>query len=156
MWTFIMRSTGLLFRASWRLTLYYAQALEKVNSKWDSCCSCSLVREMTRGSGWSWRKKQERKKTRRLWKPLPKKSRKRSRFGGEYCRNSPDRQEAPVSITFGRHVSNQFKLIYSESWRRELLIGIYMSRIGRGGGPGGSRVFWTPPPKMYWVTSAKL
>jgi hypothetical protein len=53
-------------------------------------------------------------------------------------------------------VSNQFKLIYSESWRRELLIGIYMSRIGRGGGPGGSRVFWTPPPKIYWVTSAKL
>jgi hypothetical protein len=29
-------------------------------------------------------------------------------------------QEAPVSITFGRHVSNRLKIIYSESSRREL------------------------------------
>jgi len=48
----------------------------------------------------------------------------------------------------GRHVSNRLKIIYSESWCRELSIGIYMSRIGGGGGPGGSNVFWTPPPKF--------
>jgi len=26
----------------------------------------------------------------------------------------------------------------------------------RGGGAGGSRVFWTPPPKIYWVTPTKF
>ena len=65
-------------------------------------------------------------------------------------------QEGVGSITFGRHVSNQLKIIYSESWCRELSIGIYMSRIGGGGGPGGPRMFWTPPPKVYWVTPTKF
>ena len=37
-------------------------------------------------------------------------------------------------------VKNRLKFIYSESWRRELSIGIYMCPIGGGGGLGGSRV----------------
>jgi hypothetical protein len=60
-------------------------------------------------------------------------------------------QEAAESITFGRHVSNRSKFIYSESWRQELSIAIYMSQIGVvGEGVGGSggiqSLFWTPPP----------
>ena len=51
------------------------------------------------------------------------------------------RQEAAESINFGRHVSNQLKIIF-RSWRRELSIGMYMSRIGGGWvGPGGSKFF---------------
>jgi len=50
-------------------------------------------------------------------------------------------QEGVGSIIFGRHVSNRKFIIYSESWRRELSIGIYMGPIGGGwvggGGPGG-------------------
>ena len=42
---------------------------------------------------------------------------------------------------FKQHVSNRLKLIYSESWRQELLIGIYMGPIGGGGNP---EFFGTP------------
>ena len=42
-------------------------------------------------------------------------------------------QEAAESMTsIGQHLSNRLKFIYSESWRRELLIGTYMSQIGGG------------------------
>ena len=67
----------------------------------------------------------------------------------------PSNQEGVRSKTFGRHASNRFNFIYSESWRQELSIGIYMSRIG-GGVRGGAEFFGPPPPKYYWVTPAKF
>jgi len=47
-------------------------------------------------------------------------------------------------MTFRRHVSNQLRTIYLKSWRQELSIGIYMSRIRRGGkgSPDVVVVFW--------------
>ena len=51
----------------------------------------------------------------------------------------PSNQEGVRSKTFGRHASNRFNFIYSESWRQELSIGINMDQIGEGGGRGGSR-----------------
>jgi len=67
-------------------------------------------------------------------------------------------QEGAGIIIFGRHVQIPIKNIYSESSCQELLIGIYiyMVPIGGGGGPGGFRVFWTPPPKIYWATPTKF
>jgi hypothetical protein len=44
-------------------------------------------------------------------------------------------------------VSNRLKLIYSESWRQKLSIGIYMGPIGGVGGSGGVQSFWPPPSK---------
>ena len=57
-------------------------------------------------------------------------------------------QEGVGSITFGRHVSNRLKCIYTESWRRELLIGIFMDPIG-GGGEGGGSEFLGPPLQKF-------
>jgi len=57
-------------------------------------------------------------------------------------------QEGVGSITFGRHVSSQLKSIYSESWRRELSIGIYGGWIGGGGGRGGPE-FLGPPLQKF-------
>ena len=73
-------------------------------------------------------------------------------------------QEAPVSTTFGRHVSNQLKFIYLESWRWELSIGAYIyvyiyihissdrtalwvrsDGIGGGGGGRGGPELFGPP-----------
>jgi hypothetical protein len=53
-------------------------------------------------------------------------------------------QEGVGSETFGRHVPNRLKLIYSESWRRELSIGICMGPIGGEGGLGGGQSFSDP------------
>ena len=55
------------------------------------------------------------------------------------------RQEAAESITFGRHVSNRLKIIYSESSCRELSIDICMGRIGGGGLGGVIRVLFLEP-----------
>ena len=49
-------------------------------------------------------------------------------------------------------MSNQLKIIYSESWRRELSIGIYMGPIegeGVGGVVGGGPESFGPPPKKF-------
>ena len=64
-------------------------------------------------------------------------------------------QEAPISITFGRHVSNQLKVIYSESSHRDLLIDICMGPIG-GGGSGGVQSFLDPPSKTLLGHSYKI
>jgi hypothetical protein len=65
-------------------------------------------------------------------------------------------QEAPVSITFGRHVSNRLKIIYTESSRRDLSIDICMGRIGGGGGVGGCPSFVAPPSKNLLDHSYKI
>ena len=57
-------------------------------------------------------------------------------------------QEAAESITFGRHLSNRLRFIYSESWRRELSIGIYMGPIG-GRGSGGGQILFGPPLQTF-------
>ena len=57
-------------------------------------------------------------------------------------------QEAPVSKTFGRHVSNRSRIRYSESSRRDLSIDICMGPIGGGGGGWGGSVFFYPPTKF--------
>ena len=71
-------------------------------------------------------------------------------------------QEAAESITFGRHLSNRLRFIYSESWRRELSIGINMSRIREGGGVspdvilvlgGGDQFFPGPLPRNFNISS---
>ena len=64
-------------------------------------------------------------------------------------------QEAPVSITFGRHVSNRLKIIYSEILCRELSIGVYMGRIGEGWSPDGFSVF-LGSPVFFWITSTEI
>jgi len=57
-------------------------------------------------------------------------------------------QEGVGSISFGRHVSNQLKFIYLESWCRELSIGIYIYGSNRGGGwSGGVQSYLDPPSK---------
>jgi len=48
------------------------------------------------------------------------------------------------SITFGRHVTNRLKIIYSESWCRELSIGIIWVK-SEGGGPE----FFGPPLQKF-------
>ena len=62
-------------------------------------------------------------------------------------------QEGAVPVLFGRHVSNQIRNGYSESWRRELYIGICMGAIGEGGGwwggRGGLGFFGTPPQEFF-------
>jgi hypothetical protein len=68
------------------------------------------------------------------------------------------REEAPVSITFGQHVSNRFKVIYSKSSCQELSIdNVWVE--SKGGGMGGSEFFeppCAPPPKIYWATPTKF
>jgi len=39
--------------------------------------------------------------------------------------------------------------MYSESWRRELSIGIYMGPIGGGGGGRGGPEFFGPPLQKF-------
>ena len=64
-------------------------------------------------------------------------------FSGCFLRPfSQYHQEGVKSITFGRHVSNRSKFIYSESWRQELSIGIYMSRIREEVGWGGPLMWY--------------
>ena len=55
-------------------------------------------------------------------------------------------QEAPVSITFGQHISNQLKIIYLEFSRQDLSIDICMGQIG--GDLGGVRVLCPPSKKL--------
>ena len=50
---------------------------------------------------------------------------------------------------FKQHVSNRLKLIYSESWRQELLIGEYMRPIGGGGVVRGGPEFFGPPLQKF-------
>ena len=65
-------------------------------------------------------------------------------------------QEAPVSITFGRHVSHRKNICIRnplvESCR---LIYLWVKSEG-GGGSGGVRVFWNLPPKICWATPTKF
>ena len=64
--------------------------------------------------------------------------------------------EAAGSITFGRHVSNWLKTIYSESWRQELLIGIYMGWIGEAWGgvvPRCGYIMFGGVSSFFWATS---
>ena len=78
-----------------------------------------------------------------------------------------NRQEAPGSLTFGRHVSNRLRIRYSEFSHRELSMDIYIyiymygsnQRGGGGEGSGGIRVFWTlpcPPSKNLLGHSYKI
>ena len=45
-------------------------------------------------------------------------------------------------------MSNRFRFIYSESWRRKLSIGIYLGPIKGGGGRGGPK-FLGPPLQNF-------
>ena len=46
-------------------------------------------------------------------------------------------------------MSNRLRFIYSESWRQELSIGIYMGPIGGGGGSGEGSDFFGPPYQNF-------
>ena len=56
-------------------------------------------------------------------------------------------QEAAEGINFGRHVSNRLKLYLPNPCVKSYRF-VYIWVQSEGGGPGGVRVFRTPPPRI--------